>query len=127
MYADVQNRGHRHVSFDELLRWSGGACALVLLLIWITLVTIDAITRGLPSHPAIAAQIVPLAVIFVGYVVGWRHNLVGGALVVIGMTVFFAATWFASGWWPHPMVAWFAAPGVLYLLAWLCGRRSCAS
>jgi hypothetical protein len=123
MYTHAQNHRHHHLSSVEQLRWLARASALTLLLIWASLVAAEAITRGLPSHVAIVSQAVPLAVVFGGYAIGWRHELFGGAFVLLGMAAFFAATRFTSGWWPPAEAVWFAAPGILYLLTALCDHR----
>jgi hypothetical protein len=68
-------------------------------------------------------QAVALAVVFAGYLVGWRNELVGGLLSVFGTIAFVAICAVTFGAPPAISSAWFAIPGVLFLVAWYYGRR----
>jgi len=124
MYTHVQKH---HLSAVELFRWSARIFAALLFVTWLGLVTLEVVSKGPFTNFDVWFQAASLAVVFIGYAVGWRHELVGGALAVLGTAAFFAATWLTSSWLPSSQVAWFATPGVLYLLAWLCAHRRCAS
>ena len=73
--------------------------------------------------PALKLQGAALAVVFAGYALGWRWELAGGLLAVVGTAAFFAINTFIVGTTPELAAAWFAVPGVLYLEAWRHGRR----
>jgi hypothetical protein len=62
-------------------------------------------------------QGVALAVVFAGYAIGWRAERTGGILVLAGTAVYFAIVLAATQALPGVATLWFAAPGVLYLLA----------
>ena len=64
-----------------------------------------------------------LAVVFAGYVIGWWKELAGGALAIVGTFAFFALLAAKSKTPPEPAAVWFAAPGILYLLAFQYNER----
>ena len=60
--------------------------------------------------------------VLMGLTLAWRWEGVGGGLTV-GATVAFYITWWLHGKTPHgPSFLLIAAPGLLFLLAWLLGR-----
>jgi hypothetical protein len=68
-------------------------------------------------------QAAALAVVFAGYAIGWRYELVGGVLSIIGtiaLAVIYALVFDAP---PAIALAWFALPGVLYMAAWYSEHR----
>jgi hypothetical protein len=112
-----------HLHFPDLLRWSGRACGLSLVVAWLVLVIIESVRSG-PFHSAqLLYQAAALAVVFAGYAIGWRSELTGGVLSIVGTIAFFLASAVSVGVLPPLGAAWFAVPGVLYLLAWLADER----
>jgi hypothetical protein len=93
-----------------------------LLTTWLGFVIFEAILSG-PPAPVTALQAAAFAVVFAGYALGWRYELAGGLLAILGTAAFFAVCAFTIGVPPQSGVAWFAAPGVLYLLAWRSDHR----
>jgi hypothetical protein len=101
-----------------LFRWTARASAVVMIGIWLGLILAEAM-QGKIVEPGVAAfyQAAALAVVFAGYAIGWRHELAGGLLAVVGTVAFFAVHVLSLQFWPDLSAVWFAAPGVLYLLA----------
>jgi hypothetical protein len=62
-------------------------------------------------------QAVGLAIVFAGYLVGWRSELAGGVTTVVGTAVYIAKCVLSTRDFPQPFLILFAAPGVCYLLA----------
>jgi hypothetical protein len=114
MYRSVQLRP---VSIAEVYRWLGRASSSVLLLTWITYVSIEA-TRPDPFTLASAYQAAAFMVVFAGYLLGWRYELTGGLLAIMGTVAFFAVCVLTMGIPPSAAAIGFAVPGVFYLLAW---------
>jgi hypothetical protein len=122
MNASVQTT---HVPLPLLIRSLALATGAVVILTWLQLVIIELVRHGSPDFRSFhqAAQAATLVVIFAGYVIGWRNELVGGVLSIIGTAGFAtvcALTFdgsFSISW------VWFAAPGVLYVIAWFADRR----
>jgi hypothetical protein len=91
-----------------------------LFVAWIGLLSAEMVHTKLDT-PATSAflQAAALALVFVGYAVGWRHEIAGGLMAIVGTVAFFIvghvtlATTVGLG-----AAALFAAPGVFYLLAW---------
>jgi hypothetical protein len=63
-----------------------------------------------------------LAIVFAGYAVAWRWELAGGLMAIGGTIAFVGCSLATIGALPLPQVAWFAAPGVLSVLAWSRGE-----
>jgi uncharacterized membrane protein len=115
MHTNIQ----RPFVFDSYwFRTGARACAAVLIGGWIALVLAEAIRNrfDMPS-PENLYQGVTLAVVFVGYAIGWKKELVGGFMAILGTLAYFAVNRFTTGGFPGIGAALFAAPGVLYLLA----------
>jgi hypothetical protein len=96
-----------------------------LILGWVAFAVAELFHPDFYVSPGMIYQGVALAVVFVGYAVGWRWELLGGLLAIAGTAAFFAVYAFIVGTSPLPevQVAWFATPGVLYLEAWRCERH----
>ena len=114
MFTSTQQR---QLPISMLFRWAGRASGSLLFVGWIGLVIQEAIRSGTPSL-AMMYQGVAFALVFAGYGLGLRYELTGGLLTIFGTVAFFAIVAFTTGILPQADAAWFAVPGVLYLLAW---------
>jgi hypothetical protein len=124
MYTSVR----RPIVFDSnSLRWIARASAAVLVVIWLALLSTEARSANFDVHLTAIYQVAALAIIFAGYVIGWQHELAGGSIAVFGTIVFFAVNRLTLGGFPPADAAWFAAPALLYLLAWYSDNMSGAS
>jgi hypothetical protein len=117
MYASSHPPTHFIPSLT-LLRWCARAGAIVLTLGWLGYAVAELFHTGFYVPPALAYQGTALAVVFLGYAVGWQRELAGSLMVIAGIAAFFVITVLAVGTWPQMAAAWFAAPGVLYFEAW---------
>jgi hypothetical protein len=63
-------------------------------------------------------QAAALAVVFAGYLIGWRNELAGGLLAVFGTIAFLVVCGVGTRVMPNPEQLFFALPGLLYLAAW---------
>lgn len=122
MYASSHWHSH-HLPWTDVVRWGARASALVLIVAWAIVAAVELFHPEFYVPPPLAYQGVALAVVFLGYALGWRHELAGGLLVLAGTATFFVINVLAIGTWPQPAAAWFAAPGALYLEAWRRSRR----
>ncbi|HVT26479.1 MAG TPA: hypothetical protein VHE81_00530 [Lacipirellulaceae bacterium] len=119
MYASVPSR---HVPYSWLVRYCGRASGLIIVVSWLALVLAETLRSGMPvlSNYYQAAM---LAIVFIGYAVGWRHEVLGGALAIVG-TIGFLTLYIAMFEALPPTGALcFAIPGVLYLIAHLLDKR----
>jgi hypothetical protein len=92
---------------------------------WVLLVLLEVARRDVePPSASAYYQAAALAIVFAGYVLGWRKELAGGILAIIGTVAFFAVHVVTIGILPGLEAVWFAAPGVLFLLAWTFGDRN---
>ncbi|MBN1247984.1 MAG: hypothetical protein JXC32_10030, partial [Anaerolineae bacterium] len=75
--------------------------------------------------PREALMMLAFFVLWVGLLLGWRWELLGGALVVGGMLVFYALDYAFSGSLPRGGIFMvLASPGLLYLIvAWWARRE----
>ena len=119
MYACLPQKS---ASNTELFRWFARASSIVLFVGWIFLLVQELMrdTR-VTTHEAI--QAVVLALIFVGYAVGWRNELAGALVALFGTIVFYTVCTVTFGQLPSLAIAWFALPSVLYVLAWYTQRK----
>jgi hypothetical protein len=108
--------GMRYVPNSVLLRWCGRAASIVLIVGWVILFAVDLRRSGIPSSETYP-QAASLAIVCAGYIVGWRNELVGGALAIVGTVAFFMACVVPMNVLPQPGAIMFAVPGVCYLLA----------
>lgn len=101
-------------------RWSARASAIILFAIWLTLFVIE-LPNSARANPSIGiyGQVAALAVIFIGYTIGWRRELAGAIIGICGTVALFAVVASSTAKMPGLAAALFALPGVLYLLAWL--------
>jgi len=109
----------------SLIRWSARISAAFLFVMWLVLAMLEGYRYSfvMPSAASFY-QAAALAVVFTGYAVGWRKELVGGLLAIVGTALFMAVAYMTTGKVPQWESLWFAAPGVLYLLAWFRDSRS---
>jgi hypothetical protein len=90
--------------------------AAVLISNWLGLLIAEAIRNGeLVPNVHSFPQAVVLAVVFGGYVLGWRRALAGGLMSILGTLAFFAHHWIVLGTPPRLAIIWFAVPRILDL------------
>ncbi len=116
-----------HVPVSELFRDAAAAIGAVIAVDWLMLLLLEAVRQGewIPNMWSFN-QAVILGLVFAAYAIGWRHPLVGATLVIGGTAAFFSVGYASTQVMPPFPVAWFAAPGVLYLAAWFTGHRQLA-
>lgn len=121
MYASTQ----RHHDYAAQCRFLARTSAVTLFAIWAAYVVAEMIRS---SHAAIAPetylQAIVLAVVFAGYAIGWRRELVGGLMAIVGTAAFFVVEAVTVSMPQDPNMVWFAVPGFLYLLARHYGHAS---
>ena len=112
-------------SIAQWFRGMGRASAIVLFVTWLGLLVAE-LTRDVSGNPGREEffQVAALAVVFAGYAIGWRHEVVGGLTAILGTVAFFVVDFFTTeaGAAIDPVVL-FAVPGVFYLLAWYFDRE----
>lgn len=107
-----------HFNYYAVCRYAAVIVAAILMSNWLGLVIAEAI-RDWKLVPNIHSfpQAVILAFVFGGYVMGWRKELAGGLISILGTLAFFAHHWIVLGTPPGLAIFWFAVPGLLFLLA----------
>jgi hypothetical protein len=114
MYASIPQNP---ASSSELFRWFARASSIVLFVGWVLLL-VQELMRDSRVTMEEAIQGTVLAVVFVGYAIGWRKELAGALIALFGTVVFFVVCVVGFGKLPGLAIAWFAFPSVLYILAW---------
>ena len=103
-------------------RWSARISGLLL----VCLVHVFLFGQGLPNPfrqpPRVELEFLAMALMLLGFVAGWRWELIGGMTVLGGFSLFAAVELVAHGKPPHGAIPLFAVPGVLFLASHL-GRR----
>jgi hypothetical protein len=103
----------------EPFRWTARASSLILFALWLSYFVFDIPRTPLNGHSTgTFAQAGALAVVFAGYIIGWRWELAGGLTALMGTLAFFYAVAAATHVVLGPGALLFAVPGALYLLAW---------
>lgn len=111
--------------FPLVLRAVALSAGTAVIVLWLQFVLVEWVRHGPPDLRSFhqVLQAATLAVVFAGYLMGWRNELAGGLISIIGTLAFGAVCtltfdeWFPISW------AWFAAPGLLYLFAWYFERK----
>ena len=114
MYASSH---HPPIPWAFLLRWAARTCGVILFAGWAVLLAAEMVRPGFHAPLRTIAQAITLAVVFAGYAWGWKHERVGGLMTLAGVALFFVVNLWDTQVLPSPAAAWFAVPGVLYLLA----------
>jgi hypothetical protein len=121
MYISTQ----RHpVTYSDLFRWCARLSGAILYFGWLwfaiaELARSEFRTLSIDSSYHAAA----LAMVFFGYAVGWREELLGGLFAILGTAAYFLTVLLTACTPPGIEVVWFSAPGMLYLLAWQSSHR----
>jgi len=119
MYATIQ----RHTAWSDYLRAAGRVCGALLFVAWIAYVFAEYLRPSFEVPAFTIFQALALAVVFAGYAIGWRHEVVGGITAIVGTFAYMALVFGESFVPPSPAMMWFAVPGVLYLAAWYTDHR----
>jgi hypothetical protein len=114
MYTFVKQR----TVFDgDGVRWLARVSAGILITIWLAMVLAEVLMLRVQAPLNAIYQGVALAVVFAGYAIGWRQELAGGMMAILGTIAFFLVNFLTIG--PPPnSAALFAVPGVFYIWAW---------
>jgi hypothetical protein len=91
-----------------------------------------ALADGIPplaqQPPRVQLEFASLAIIFVGYAIGWRRPLVGGVTALLGYGLLNAVELATNHRLAGGAFWLFAIPGILYLIAaWRDSRRTATS
>lgn len=100
-----------------VLRNGAHVIALILSVLLVALV----ISEGMPDPRLVSVTAVItflcLVDVVVGYVIAWRHESLGAVVSLVGLLLFYAASFAALGAYPAPAFLLFAAPGLMLLAA----------
>jgi hypothetical protein len=119
MYAVTH---HPPIVSSQAFRWAGRVGGVAMFVVWACFVAFEATRPTSVNLPtALYLQAAALAIVFMGYAVGWTRELVGAALVALGLSAFLAVTYTDTAL-PGLAIAWFLGPAALYLLADITGR-----
>lgn len=67
--------------------------------------------------PRETAMMIAFVIVFIGLVLAWRWEILGGSLIVLGMAAFYLLDYLFSGSFPRgPVFLLIASPGVLFLV-----------
>ena len=119
MYACLPQKS---ATSTELFRWFARASSVVLFVGWILLL-VQELMRDSRVTTDEAIQGAALALVFVGYAIGWRKELVGALIALFGTAMFFTTCVASYGTLPGLAAVWFAVPSLLYILAWYTGKK----
>ena len=119
MYASIPKNP---ASSSELFRWFARASSIVLFVGWVLLL-VQELTRDNRVTTQEAMQGAVLTLVFLGYAVAWRKELVGALIAVFGTAMFFVTCVASYGYLPGLATVWFAVPSLLYILAWYTDKK----
>jgi hypothetical protein len=108
---------------ESCLRWTARLLAAVL--VGLVLVVFIGVTLDGGFHPLKLKGVEPLQMVFfwtagIGMVVAWRWEVIGGALSLGGMILFFAVEFAVRGGLPRGLLLYLMLlPGLLFLLSGL--------
>jgi hypothetical protein len=121
---------------EAAVRWTARALTAVFIALLVVPFVVNSIydvvhgfyEGGLPHSFQVKgvgpAQLVLLCMACTGMVVGWRWPVIGGALSLAGMLLFFAAAFAAQGGLPGGLLPYLMLlPGILFLADGFIGQR----
>lgn len=114
MYASSQ---HPPIPWAYLLRWAARTCGLILFAGWALFLAAEMVRPGFQTPLRTMAQAAALGIVFASYALGWKHELAGGLINLAGVALYFVVNVLDTQVLPAPAAAWFAVPGLLFLLA----------
>jgi hypothetical protein len=122
MYASTQSYHESAVQIRSLAR----LMAITIVALWTVFFVAELFHDPAAKWPLdLYLQGAILAVIFIGYASGWRKELIGGWLAIGGTIAFIAAVIATDNYQINTRnTAWFAVPGLLYLMARHFDRRA---
>jgi hypothetical protein len=101
----------------DRVRWLARTSAGILFTIWLAMVLAEVLSLRFQAPPNAIYQAVALAVVFAGYAIGWRQELTGGMMAILGTIAYFLINVLTIG--PPPDgAALFAVPGIFYVWSW---------
>jgi hypothetical protein len=114
-----------HLAYSDLFRWSARSGGAILFAGWLGLVVAELVRLRLATLSTNSCyRAVALAVVFIGYAVGGRGEVLGGLLAFLGVAIYYLVVVLTAGIPPGMEATLFAAPGVIFLLAWCCDHRN---
>lgn len=110
----------------KIFRWVARVTALVMVVFILLMFIGEGIVDGFGGLLALTLReslmMAAFVVVFLGLLLGWRWEVLGGGLVIGGMAVFYWLDYAFSGTFPRgPYFLIIVIPGLLYLL---CGLGS---
>ena len=113
----------------RVVRWiaraGAGLTAVFILFFFLAHAVTDGVTPLLYLTARETAMMAAFAAVWLGLVVGWKWDMVGGLLTVGGVIAFYALDYLFSGMFPRgAYFLVFALPGVLFLY---CGVMEAAN
>jgi hypothetical protein len=111
----------RHLPNSFICRWIGRAATIILFVSWLAAFAAESVRSGVPSSDTYL-QALTLTVVFMGYLVGWWNELIGGIAAIAGTIVWVLVCVLVTNVPLHPEMLWFAAPGICYLAAYYLTR-----
>ncbi len=113
----------------RIVRWiariGAGLTAVFILFFFIAHAITDGLTPFLYLTARETAMMAAFAAVWLGLLVGWKWELVGGLLTVGGVIAFYLLDYLFSGMFPRgPFFLIFALTGVLFLYCGVMDRRN---
>jgi len=106
----------------QIIRWiariSAAIAAGLILLLFVGEVIADGIGPLSRLSPREALMMVAFFAVWLGLILGWRWELLGGSLTVMGLIAFYLLDFLFSGTFPRgPYFLLLASPSILFLYA----------
>jgi hypothetical protein len=107
-----------------ILRWIARLAAIGVFGFFMLFALAEGIPPLAQQPPRVQLEFASLAIIFVGYAIGWRRPLVGGVTALLGYGLLNAVELATNHRLAGGAFWLFAIPGALYLFAgWIDSRR----
>lgn len=109
---------HHWLTFDEVLRWTARLLGLVIIVVFGIFLAGGSFGGTLLSRSE-SLMMVALFVALAGILTAWRHEGLGGALTLAGISAFYLLNYVTYGRWAggfiFPLIA---VPGLLSVVCW---------
>lgn len=99
-----------------LARFLGAITLLLVIAFWLTESRFIALRVSLSD----ALQLVSVMITLIGFIIAWKHEMIGGLAMLAGMGCFYLLEWRLHGAPPFGLLFKMAVvTGILFLLIWI--------
>ncbi len=111
--------------FEHTIHWTPRIIGTLLFLILIAFAIGEGIPNPIKQPFAVQIEMIAMLIMWLGLLIAWKSELIGGILILLGYTCFCGVEWQAPNIkFPFGL---FLLAGLLYIFSWWHGKRNKSS